>query len=133
MKRMKMRIEGDMDRGYTFVSATPVVEEKIALYIDAEGTVWLFDYQNALDMLNAFDEQCMSALMGKTEYIVIYPEDSAVTIDGDDYIMGECLIMKNYDGVQCMNLEEAVDAFVEYVSRVKTVYAGQYALLAYQV
>lgn len=41
--------------------------------------------------------------------------------------------MKSDRGVKCMTQKETAEALVEYASRMKTVYAGQYGLPAYQV
>lgn len=133
MESVKVRIEGDADTDYVFATVTPAKPEKAALYIGPEKSMWLLDYERALSVIDDYAAQCMSAMMGKSDYIIIYPAESAVKIDGEDYIMGECLIMKSDNGVKCMTQKETADAFIEYASRMKTVYAGQYGLPAYQV
>ena len=83
--------------------------------------------------LTSIDELlCVPETEG-TDYMVIYPVDSAVKIDGSNFILGECLIMKSGNGVQCMTQKELEEAFVEFISRTTSVYAGQYELPAYQV
>ncbi len=133
MESIKVRISGDEDYGFIIEAVTPVLVEKTALYIGPEKSMWLLDYERAIALIDDYAEECMSAMIGKTDYIIIYPAESAVNIDGDNFIMGECLIMKSDSGVKCMTKRETVEAFVEYASRMKTVYAGQYGLPAYQV
>lgn len=133
MKSVKIRIEGDPECGYVLVAGAPLQIDKAALYISPEKSMWLLDYERALSIIEDYGHQCMSVMIGKSDYLLIYPSESAVKIDGDDFVMGECLLMKSDRGVRCMTLTETVEAFVEYSSRTKTVYAGQYKLPAYQV
>lgn len=133
MERVKVRIAGDADSGYVFVSMVPAKAKRTAIYIGPEKSIWLLDQEKALEGIREYGEQCMSSLMGKSDYIIIYPAESAVEIDGEDYLMGECLIMKAENGVKCMTEEERERAFDEYASRMRVVYAGQYGLPAYQV
>lgn len=133
MESIKIRISEDEDYGFIIEAVAPVLVEKTALYIGPEKSMWLLDYERALAVIDDYAEECMSAMIGKSDYIIIYPAESAVNVDGDNFIMGECLIMKSDHGVKCMTQRETVEAFVEYASRTKTVYAGQYGLPAYQV
>ncbi len=133
MERVKVRIVGDADSGYVFVPIVPTKPQRTAIYIGPEKSIWLLDQERALEMIREYGEQCMSSFIGKTDYIIIYPAESAVEIDGEDYLMGECLIMKSENGVKCMNEEELAKAFNEYASRMSIVYAGQYGLPAYQM
>ena len=133
MESVKVRIEGDADVGFKFAAVAPALPKKAALYISTKKSLWLMDYEGALGVIDDYAEQCMSAMMGKTDYIIIYPAESAVKVDGQNLIMGECLIMKSENGVQCMTRDELEGAFTEYVSRVTRVCAGQYELSAYQV
>lgn len=133
MESIKIRVSGDENYGYIIEAVAPVLVEKTALYIGPEKSMWLLDYERALAIIDDYAEQCMSAMIGKSDYIIIYPAESAVEIDGEDYLMGECLIMKAENGVKCMTEEERERAFDEYASRMRVVYAGQYGLPAYQV
>jgi len=133
MESVKVRIEGDADAGFKFAAVAPALPKKAALYISTKKSLWLMDYERALGVIDDYAEQCMSAMMGKTDFIIIYPAESAVKVDGQNLIMGECLIMKSDNGVQCMTRDELEVAFTEYVSRITSVCAGQYELPAYQV
>ena len=133
MESVRVKIEGDADEGFKFVAVVPEVPQKVALYNSTKKKLWLMDYERALEVIDDYAERCMSAMMGKTNYIIIYPSDSAVKIDGQKYIMGEFLIMKSDVGVQCMTQGELKEAFTELASRMTSVYAGQYELPAYQV
>ena len=113
---------------------TPTIPKKVALYISTKKSLWLMDYDRALGVVEDYGENCLSAMIGHTDYMIIYPVGSAASIDGCNLVMGECLIMKAAnDGVQCMNQKELEEAFIEFVSRTTNVYAGQYELPAYQV
>lgn len=133
MENVKVRIEGDADAGFKFAAVAPALPKKAALYISTKKSLWLMDYERALGVIDDYAEQCMSAMMGKTDYIIIYPAESAVKVDGQNLIMGECLIMKSENGISCMTPQELETAFTEYVSRLTSVCAGQYELPAYQV
>ena len=88
MERVKVRIAGDADSGYAFVSVVPAKAKRTAIYIGPEKSIWLLDQEKALEGIKEYGEQCMSSLMGKSDYIIIYPAESAVEIDGEDYLMG---------------------------------------------
>ena len=133
MVSVKVRIDGDADAGFKFTAVAPAIPKKVALYISTKKSLWLMDYERALGVIEDYAEHCMSAMMGNTDYMVIYPVGSAVKIDGNNFILGECMIMKSGNGVQCMTQKELEEAFVEFVSRTTSVYAGQYELPAYQV
>ncbi len=133
MESVQVKIEGDADTGYTIVPLVPVKPEKAALYIGPKKNTWLLDYDSALSVIDTYAKQCRVSQMGKSDYVIIYPAESAVKIDDMDYVMGECIIMKAEKDVTCMTQKETIKAFTEYASRVKTVYAGQYGLPAYQL
>lgn len=134
MESVKVRIDGDADYGFKFTAVIPTIPKKVALYISTKKSLWLMDYDRALGVVEDYGENCLSAMIGHTDYMIIYPVGSAASIDGCNLVMGECLIMKAAnDGVQCMNQKELEEAFIEFVSRTTNVYAGQYELPAYQV
>ena len=134
MESVKVRIDGDADYGFKFTAVAPAIPKKVALYISTKKSFWFMDIERALGVIEDYAENCMSAMIGNTDYMIIYPVGSAVKIDGYNLVMGECLIMKaGKEGVQCMNQKELEEAFVEFVSRTTSVYAGQYELPAYQV
>ena len=133
MENVELRFIND-SRGRCFlVSVDPIKMDKGALYLNADQSMWLMDYEKALTVIDDYADRCMSEVMGKSDYVVIYPCDSLVKIDGEKYIIGECLIMKSEHGVQCMSPKEIHDAFIEYVSRITYVRAGQASLEAYRI
>ena len=133
MESVRVKIDGDADYGFKFSAVTPAIPKKVALYISTKKSLWLMDYERALGVIDDFADDCMSAMIGKSDYMVIYPASSAVRIDDCNFVLGECLIMKSGNGVQCMTQKELEEAFVEFISRTTNVYAGQYELPAYQV
>ena len=134
MGSVKVRVEGDADYGCKFAAVAPAIPKKVALYISTKKSLWLMDYERALSVIEDYGENCMSAMLGHTDYLVIYPVASAVRIDGNNLVMGECMIMKSGNaGVECLTQKELEEAFVEFFSRTTSVYAGQYELPAYQV
>ena len=71
MERVKVRIAGDADSGYVFVSMVPAKAKRTAIYIGPEKSIWLLDQEKALEVIREYGEQCMSSLMGKSDYIII--------------------------------------------------------------
>ena len=133
MEMVELRFVADSRDYYLLGSVNPVKMNKGALYVAPDQSVWLMDYEKALAVIDDYAERCMSEMIGKSDYIVIYPCDSLAKIDGDKYIIGECLIMKSVRGIQCMNTKEMHDAFLEFISRITYVRAGQASLAAYEI
>ena len=134
MGSVKVKIIKDADCGVKFTTIAPAIPKKAALYMNAKQSLWLMDEEKALEVIKNYGDDCMAEMIGRTDYMIIFPSESAVNIDGNNFVMGECLIMKaGNKSVECMSLNEMEEAFVEFISRTISVYAGQYELPAYQV
>ena len=134
MGSVKVKIIKDVDCGVKFTTIAPAIPKKAALYMNAKQSLWLMDEEKALEVIKNYGDDCMAEMIGRTDYMIIFPSESAVNIDGNNFVMGECLIMKaGNKSVECMSLNEMEEAFVEFISRTISVYAGQYELPAYQV
>ena len=134
MGSVKVKIIKDADCGVKFATIAPAIPKKVALYMNAKQSFWLMDEEKALEVIKKYGDYCMAEIIGHTDYMIIIPSESAVNIDGNNFVMGECLIMKaGNKSVECMSLNEMEEAFVEFISRTISVYAGQYELPAYQV
>lgn len=134
MGSVKVKIIRDADCGVKFATIAPAIPKKVALYMNVKQSLWLMDEEKALEVIKKYGDDCMAEMIGRTDYMIIFPSESAVNIDGNNFVMGECLIMKaGNKSVECMSLNEMEEAFVEFVSRTISVYAGQYELPAYQV
>ncbi|MBQ5675799.1 MAG: hypothetical protein IIV45_12115 [Lachnospiraceae bacterium] len=134
MRSVKVRIAKEADCELSFEIVAPAIPKKVALYMNAKQSFWLMDEEKALEVIKNYGDDCMAEMIGHTDYMIIFPSESAVNIDGNNFVMGECLIMKaGNKSVECMSLNEMEEAFVEFISRTISVYAGQYELPAYQV
>ena len=133
MMCVNTRIIEDEELCLTLIHEGILKVDDVAVYISKEREVFLMDYEKSLSVIDCFADRCMSVMMGKTEYLLIFPLDSAVVIDGDDYVLGECLIMKSEDGVRCLSREELLSALREYTSRQRKVHLGQYCVEAYRM
>lgn len=133
MENVELRFINDSIGRCFLVSVDPIKMDKGALYFDSDQTMWLMDHEKALAVIDGYADRCMSEMIGKSEYIIIYPCDSLVRIDGEKYIIGECLIMKSDHGLQCLSPKEIHDAFIEAISRITYVRAGQVTLAAYEI
>ena len=133
MMCINTRVIEDEELCLTLIHEGFLKVDDVAVYISKEREVFLMDYEKALSMIDDFSDRCMSVMMGKTEYLLIFPLDSAVVIDGEDYVLGECMIMKSEGGVRCLSREELLSALREYTSRQRKVHLGQYFVEAYRM
>ena len=132
MKSIRMRIEED-DCGLQLVSECPVPMHKAALYFCKDHRLWLCDKERVISLLEKYGEDGEFCIIGKTEYIMIFPKECMVQLDGERYIIGECLIMKCHKGPECLTEEEINEAFNEYASRVRKLFVGQEIIYGYQM
>lgn len=103
------------------------------LYFSKDRDLFLMNYSDALATLDNFGEQSMSVMMGKTDFLVVFPEESVVTINNEDYLFGECMIMKSDHGLKSLEYEELVPALREYSSRMLPFRVGQFQTEAYRL
>ena len=133
MRSIKVQFTGDAEQGYVFSAPSPTKRKEFALLIASDHSMWLLDQETAQRVIDEYGEECNSAMIGKTDGIIIYPTESASTIDGEKYILGECLIMKADIRLSCLKDEEMKTVFAELISRTAIISLGQYSIPAYQV
>lgn len=132
MRSIKVQITGDAEQGYVFSAPAPTKSKEFALFIDSDHSMWLLNHETAQRVIDDYGEEFNSAMIGKTDGIIIYPTESASTLDGENYILGECLILKEDLGLKCLKAEEMETVFAEFISRIAIISLGQYTIPAYQ-
>lgn len=133
MKSIKVQITGDAEQGYVFSAPAPTIRKEFALFIASDHSMWLLDHETAQRVIDEYGEECNSEIIGKTDGVIIYPTESASSIDGEKYIVGECLVMKADFGLKCLKDEEMETVFTELISRTAIISLGQHSIPAYQV
>lgn len=83
-------------------------------------------YDKALEIIDMFGENSNSDMIGKTDFIMIYNAEKEIHTENASFLMGSCLIMKNYYGLKCMNEEEIEQAIAEFQSRLTRINMGPF-------
>lgn len=111
-------VKSENKDGYTtLVSRKPVEAMEAAFYVAKDASRWLVDYDMAMRIIDNGRIYYKYAAMGKSGYVIVYPEDSYYVIDGTAYIIGEFMILKLDESLVCMTQEEMQEAVSEYNSR----------------
>lgn len=120
--------------GYTILGHQERVKTKeAAFYVAKDKSQWLLDQEMAIRILNN-DQICYrQEPMGKSGYVIIYPKDSRMVIDGISYIVGEFMIMGFADGPVGLNWEEMRKALSEYNSRSVILQIAGKSIAAYEI
>ena len=106
---------------------------EMVIYIDGQGKVMLVDMEDALKIMDNFGNNCTSAMIGKSEYILAYDAGKTVKADGHTYMACEGLIMKSYYGLKPMSRIEVMAAMNEFKSRQVPLNVGPFGIMAYEV
>lgn len=124
----------EKEDGYvTLVSQKPVETKEAAFYVAKDKTCWLVDHEMAMRIIDAGRICYKYQRMGRTGYVIIYPEDSRCVIDGTAYIIGEFMIMGLKNGLIGLNQEEMQEAVTEYNSRSVILQVAGKAIAAYEI
>ena len=127
-------VKSESNDGYTlFISKKPVAANEAAFYVAKDQTKWLVDFEMAMRILDSGRICYKYQPMGRTEYIIIYPEDSRCVIDGEAYIIGEFMLMGLRDGLVGLTQEEMQEAISEYNSRSVTLQVAGKSIAAYEI
>lgn len=120
--------------GYTILGHQEEVNTKeAAFYVAKDKSWWLLDPEMAIRILNN-DQICYrQEPMGKSGYVIFYPSDSRMVIDGISYIVGEFMIMGFSDGPVGLNWEEMQKALSEYNSRSVILQIAGKSIAAYEI
>ena len=117
MERVELlKCEGE-DGSIVFVSKKPIDAREVVFYMAKDQSKWIVDYEKAMRIIDNGRICYKYHPMGKTGYVILYPEDSRCVIDGTAYIIGEFMIMGYQNGLLPLDQEKMQEAFSEYVSR----------------
>ena len=120
--------------GYTtLVTRKPVEATEAAFYVAKDKSVWLVDYDMAMRIIDNGRICYRFTTMGKSGYVIIYPEDSRCVIDGTMYIIGEFMIMRYINGFVGMTQDEMQEAVSEYNSRSVILQVAGRSIAAYEI
>lgn len=120
--------------GYTtLVSRKPVEATEAAFYVAKDKSKWIVDHEMAMRIIDNGRICYKYQRMGKSRYVIVYPEDSRCVIDGTAYIIGEFMIMGLDKSLVCMNQEEMQEAISEYNSRSVILNIAGKSMAAYEI
>ena len=127
-------VKRESNDGYTtLVSRKPVTAQEAAFYVAKDTSHWLVDCEMAMRIIDSGRICYKYQRMGRTKYVIVYPEDSRCVIDGIAYIIGEFMIMKLEEGLVGLTQEEMQDALSEYNSRSVLLQIAGKSLAAYEI
>lgn len=121
------------DGSVTLVSRKPVSAKKAAFYVAKNKSKWLVDYEMAMYIMESGRTCYKYQRMGKSRYVIVYPEDSRHVLDGIIYIMGEFMIMGLDKSLVGLTQEEMQEAISEYTSRSVILQIAGRSISAYQI
>lgn len=104
---------------------------KFAVYIDRNKKIWGVDEILATEILAAYGENSKSEMIGNSDFILIYDANQEYKINNHRFIAGDCLIMKSYYGLKCMNETEIEEARQEFKKRARNYQIGPFCFQAY--
>lgn len=133
MKCVVLKVNPGIDAGDVLASFVSDGEEIAAIYVGTDKKLQFYDYESALYALDDFPGKYEVCNIGDTEYVLLYSDDSTVLINGERYILGECMIMKIGNRIERMSKKDISSAFNQFVSRVVALQAGAYQIHAYRM
>lgn len=104
-----------------------------ALYVDGTQQMNFIGMEDAAAILDGFGENCVSEMIGKTDYILVYDASKKLVIDGEAYLPSGYLIMKSYYGLRGLEESDISAVLAELRSRICTLALGQYRIPAYKL
>ena len=104
-----------------------------ALLLSPGEGMLMMDLEHANQAIKYYGESCKSTIMGKTDFMLIYPEESEIRLNGDKYLVGECLMMKSARGLELITKQEVQLALKEFLSRVTVIRIGLCDIPAYRL
>ena len=97
-----------------------------AIYVDMEQELHYISVQDAFSLIDDFGKNCMSEMIGKSDYILVYDEDRRIVVDGNAYLLGGFLLMRSD---YCLKGRGGEDM----AGHMSTFAMGQYRIQAYQL
>ena len=127
-------VKSESNDGYTlFISKKPVAAKEAAFYVAKDQSKWLVDFEMAMRILDSGRICYKYQRMGRTRYVLVYPEDSRCVINGTVYVIGEFMIMKDQEELAGLTQDEMQDAVSEYNSRSVILQVAGKSLSAYEI
>lgn len=104
-----------------------------AIYVDKEQEVHYISIQDAVSMIDRFGNNCMSEMIGKSDYIIVYDDRRKIVAEGNSYLMGEFLVMKSEYGLKGLDKADLDHIMTEIASRITVFDMGQCRMQVYQL
>ena len=54
-----------------------------AVYVDMDQELHYISVQDALSLIDDYGKNCMSEMIGKSDYLLVYDEDRRIVVDGN--------------------------------------------------
>lgn len=133
MEKVELAKRERKDGQTVLVSKKKVKTKEAAFYVAKDKSRWLLDQEMAMRIINS-DRICYrQEPMGKSGYVIIYPKESRMVIDGTVYIVGEFMIMGLKNELVGLTREEMQEAVSEYNSRSVVLQIGGKSVAAYEI
>ena len=134
MERIEINIQiGSEIEEFNIKNETIKQQEAVAIYIDHSLRVWAVTPQVAEEILESYQNNSKSEMIGKSEYILIYDAREVIQIDGSSYIVGESLIMKASKQVEGIPQNEIHTVIQEYGTRLQEIVIGGIRVYGYEL
>ena len=104
-----------------------------ASYVDDEQKIKFVSLDEALKVLDDFGDNSESAMIGNSDYVLIYDAEKKIVIDGAVYLPAGYMVMKSCCGLQPIRHEETEKVLSALSSRMETLVCGKYRMQAYQL
>ena len=104
-----------------------------AVYVDMDQELHYISVQDALSLIDDFGKNCMSEMIGKSDYLLVYDEDRRIVVDGNTYLLGGFIVMRSDYGLKGLGREDIDKIMEQMAGRMSTFAMGQYRIHAYQL
>ena len=104
-----------------------------AVYVYMDQKLHYISVQDALSLIDDFGKNCMSEMIGKSDYILVYDEDRRIVVDGNAYLLGGFIVMRSDYGLKGLGREDIDKIMEQMAGRMSTFAMGQYRIQAYQL
>ncbi len=111
----------------------PIPGKENALYLDKGGVLHHVNDKVALGILEEFGENCQIALLGNSDYMVVYPDEARTVIDGEDYLFGDYVVMKTDCGLEVLTEKEVEEVLQELESYMTELALGDHRVNALEI
>ena len=103
-----------------------------AVYVDMDQELHYISVQDALSLIDDFGKNCMSEMIGKSDYILVYDE-RRIVVDGNAYLLGGFIVMRSDYGLKGLGRGDIDKIMEQMAGRMSTFAMGQYRMQAYQL